>query len=445
MIEPALRDEAFLQNVREAQSIRSSFHLWWLGQSGFLVQWQGAHLLLDPYLSDSLTRKYANTDKPHVRMTARVIAPDRLDFINLVTSSHQHTDHFDPETLQPLLRLNPQLKLVVPEANRTAAAARLDVPPETLTGLDAGQSVSAAGFTLTAVPAAHETVEKDELGQCKFLGYVVEFGPWTIYHSGDTVPCDGMIALLSRWKIDLALLPINGRHHARRVAGNLDGPEAATLAKAVGARLVIPCHYEMFEFNTASPDQFVRAAESLRQPCRLLRAGERWTSAELGLKPFKTKRLALVPQTREEVRAEIERMRPEDKTEVSPAWLALLDNSSPLDPWVHGFRIVHQASQIVIGQCGFKGPPDADGTVEIAYGIAPEHQGQGYATEAAEALTRYAFEDPHVHIVRSHTRPEQNASTRVLAKCGFQWIGEVVDPDDGLVWRWEKQRADSRP
>ena len=95
MIKPSLQDDALLADIREAASDESRFHCWWLGQSGFLIQWQGRHLLFDPYLSDSLTRKYATTDKPHVRMTERVIAPKRLDFINVVTSTHNHTDHLD--------------------------------------------------------------------------------------------------------------------------------------------------------------------------------------------------------------------------------------------------------------------------------------------------------------------------------------------------------------
>src|SRR5882762_5291192 len=118
MIKPALQNDLFLAEVAEAREDVEHFHLWWLGQSGFLLQWQGRHLLFDPYLSDSLTQKYANTDKPHVRLTARVVAPERLDFINVVTSSHAHTDHLDRETLGPLLRVNPRLELVIPEANR---------------------------------------------------------------------------------------------------------------------------------------------------------------------------------------------------------------------------------------------------------------------------------------------------------------------------------------
>src|SRR5205085_4024880 len=85
-------------------------------------------------------------------------------------------------------------------------------------------------------------------------------------------------------------------------------------------------------------------------------------------------------------------------------------------------------------KCAFKGPPGADGAVEIAYGVAPEHQGKGYATEAAEALVNYAFGSGQVRVVRAHTLPEPNASTRVLTKCGFRRVGEVIDPEDGLMW-----------
>jgi L-ascorbate metabolism protein UlaG (beta-lactamase superfamily) len=282
MIEPVLRDEAFLASVAGANFGGPAFHLWWLGQSGFLIQWQGRHLLLDPYLSDSLTRKYAQTDKPHVRMTARVIAPERLDFLDLVTSSHHHTDHLDAETLLALFRVNPGLPLIIPEANRALVSERLlGVGSERLVGLDAGSSATIAGFTVTGIPAAHEDLEQDELGRFKFLGYVVQFGPWALYHSGDTILYDGLLEWLRRWKIDLMLLPINGRHPARRVAGNLDGREAVRLAHQAGARLVMPCHFEMFEFNTASPDGFVEAAAECQQPCRVLRCGEHWHSAEL--------------------------------------------------------------------------------------------------------------------------------------------------------------------
>ena len=277
MIQPLQSGDAFLADVRRARKELDTLHMWWLGQSGFLVQWQGRHLLFDPYLSDSLTKKYADTDKPHVRMTARVVAPGRLGFVDVATSTHNHTDHLDAETLGPLREANPDVRLVVPEANRAFAADRLGVAPETLVGLDAGTSVTVAGFKLTGVPAAHEELEQDEHGRHRFLGYIAEAGPWTLYHSGDTMRYDGMTDVLSAWDVDVAMLPINGKKPERHVAGNLDGPEAAALAKEIGAGLVIPCHYEMFEFNTAPPDAFAEACEKLGQPCRVLEAGERWS------------------------------------------------------------------------------------------------------------------------------------------------------------------------
>src|SRR5438128_4816159 len=148
VIKPWLQDEAFLADVADARKDWEQFHLWWVGQSGFLLQWRGRHLLFDPYLSDSLTKKYANTDKPHARMTGRVVAPERLKVIDVVTSSHNHTDHLDPETLVPLLRGNSNLELIIPEANREFVVDRLQVPAELPRGLDAGQFTTVAGFKI---------------------------------------------------------------------------------------------------------------------------------------------------------------------------------------------------------------------------------------------------------------------------------------------------------
>lgn len=278
MIQPILKDEAFLADVSSAGEDESRFHCWWLGQSGFLIQWRGKHLLFDPYLSDSLTRKYAETDKPHVRMTERVIAPEKLDFIDVVTSTHNHTDHLDAETLGPLLELNPELELIIPEANRVFVADRLGIEPVKPRGMSLGRRIPVGGFEIHGVPAAHEALETDSDGNHRFMGYVARFGSWTVYHSGDTVLYDGMEVLLKRWSIDLALLPINGRLPERRVSGNLWGREAAKLAHDIGVRMVIPCHFEMFEFNTESPDEFVDHCNELEQPFRVLRAGERWSS-----------------------------------------------------------------------------------------------------------------------------------------------------------------------
>ena len=117
-------ETSFLNSVNKYKDDMKNFNVWWLGQSGLLIQWQGKHLLMDPYLSDSLTKKYAKTDKPHKRITERVVNPLKMDFINVVTASHGHTDHLDPETLLPLVKSNNNMDLIVPAAEIELAVDR---------------------------------------------------------------------------------------------------------------------------------------------------------------------------------------------------------------------------------------------------------------------------------------------------------------------------------
>lgn len=289
MKQPFLHDDAFLADVAAtaartiAASAGDSLHLWWLGQSGFLLLHAGSFVVLDPYLSDSLTRKYAGTDKPHTRMTHRVVDPARLDFISAVTSSHNHTDHLDPDTLAALVAANPGIQMLCPEANRATVRQRSGLPDERITGFDHHDNengmpiwfqIPGTPFSVTPVPAAHETLERDKAGRLVFLGFLIRAGAFTLYHSGDTILFEGLEKLLRPHAVDVALLPINGRAPERRVAGNLWGREAAQLAHAIGARQVVPCHYDMFEFNTATPDEFARTCESLGQPFTVLQQGE---------------------------------------------------------------------------------------------------------------------------------------------------------------------------
>lgn len=275
MKKPLVQGRDFLSDIARAGREPDRLHLWWLGQSGFLIRWEKTHLLVDPYLSDSLTKKYATTDKPHVRMTERVIKPEDLAFVDIVTSSHNHTDHLDPETIKPLLEGNPSLHVIVPAANRLFAADRLAVPPERLTAINSRDPVEIASFVFYSVPAAHEALEADEKGNHHYIGLIIGAGPWTLYHAGDTVPYQGMGEYLHKWHVDVALLPINGRSPERRVAGNLSAREAVELAREMDAGLVVPCHYDMFEFNTVSPDEFEAAARAAEVPYRILQNGER--------------------------------------------------------------------------------------------------------------------------------------------------------------------------
>ncbi len=275
MIAAFQKDDALLADIRATSNEQSGFRLWWLGQSGFLLQWRGRHLLFDPYLSDSLTRKYAETDKPHVRMSERAIDPARLDFIDIVTSSHNHTDHLDADTLRPILSVNPDIRLVVPEANRAFVADRLGCEAGFPIGMNDTFVKDIGEFRFYGIPAAHNEVERDDLGQCKYLGYVVEFGGNRIYHSGDTLWFRGLEDILMPFAVDVAMLPINGNRPERRVAGNLSAEEAAQLGKDMGAGCVIPHHYHLFEFNTEDPELFEQEARRYGIPHKVLSIGEK--------------------------------------------------------------------------------------------------------------------------------------------------------------------------
>lgn len=276
LIKAILKDEALIADMDRLQSVENGFQLWWLGQSGFLLQWKGKRVLLDPYLSDSLTTKYAATDKPHTRMSELVLQPELLRNISIMSSSHNHTDHLDADTLVPVLKNNPGIQFIIPDANRAFVAERVKCAFDFPVGLNDGRSVAIGDFIFHGIPASHNEIDRDENGQCRYMGYVIEFGPYKVYHSGDTLWFNEMPDLLLPFAVDVAILPINGNKPERKVAGNLDCKEAALLGKTIHAEVVIPCHYDLFSFNTADVNEFVTAASAIGQPFRVLKMGERY-------------------------------------------------------------------------------------------------------------------------------------------------------------------------
>lgn len=281
MIQAVIKDDDFIAQVQQYENDKKYFHLWWLGQSGYLLLWQGKKLLIDPYLSDSLTKKYAVTPKPHTRMSERVVNPELLKNISIVSSSHNHTDHLDAETLIPVIKNNPGISFIIPEANRSFVAGRAQTAEAFPSGMNEGKQITVGDFTFHGIAAAHNNVDRNEKGECLYMGYIIQFGNYAIYHSGDTLWYAGLEKILRPFQIDLALLPINGNDPARGVAGNLNVQEAADLAKAADIQHVIPCHYDMFTFNTANSADFAAKAEAVQQAYTILPIGGHWSSEVL--------------------------------------------------------------------------------------------------------------------------------------------------------------------
>jgi L-ascorbate metabolism protein UlaG (beta-lactamase superfamily) len=141
-------------------------------------------------------------------------------------------------------------------------------------GMDDGKNIKIGNFEIIGLPAAHNSLEKDERGQCKFMSFVVNFGDYAVYHSGDTLWYEGLEKTLKSYNLDLAFLPINGNKPERKVAGNLSFQEAAELGKMADIKCVVPHHYHLFEFNTEDPENFKIACEKIGTPHKILELGE---------------------------------------------------------------------------------------------------------------------------------------------------------------------------
>ncbi|EPX83710.1 putative Zn-dependent hydrolase of the beta-lactamase fold protein [Rubellimicrobium thermophilum DSM 16684] len=246
--------------------------LTWLGQAGFWIDTGHHRLLIDPYLSDSLARKYAGRRHDHRRMMPPPITPEALPRPDLVLVTHAHTDHMDPDTLGPLAARCPDLPFVVPAACEAIARERIGAGAR-LVLVDAGERIEPLpGLRLTVLPAAHETRDTDAQGRHLFLGYAVGFADTILYHSGDCVPFAGLEGLLCDLSPGIVLLPVNGRDAARREAGipgNFTLEEAVALAQKAGAAVLVPHHFGLFAFNTCEPAAIDRLAAVTDRPAIL--------------------------------------------------------------------------------------------------------------------------------------------------------------------------------
>ncbi len=246
--------------------------LYWLGQAGFWIE-TGAHrILIDPYLSDSLARKYLGQANNHKRMMPPPFTVEALPRPDIVLVTHAHTDHMDPDTLGPLAKRFPDLPFVVPAAKEAVARERIGAWAE-LISADAGQELTLlTGLSLRVFPAAHETLQTNEAGQHLFLGFGIVGPNLRVYHSGDCVPFAGLSEAISQFGPDIALLPVNGRDPVRLAAGI---PGNFTLAEAVSLSAnipyLVPHHFGMFAFNTLDPAEIDAEVERQKGRPTILR------------------------------------------------------------------------------------------------------------------------------------------------------------------------------
>ena len=222
--------------------------------------------MIDPYLSDSLAEKYKNSKFPHTRMMPSPIHPEDVRPLDYVLCSHRHSDHMDPGTLPFLAKNNPDCRFIVPRAEIRIARER-GIPHDQLIPANVGENISLQeSIHLEIVASAHESIETDENGNHRYLGFVINFGDLIIYHSGDGVPYKGLAEFLAQHSPDIAFLPVNGRDELRQrngFAGNFTFDESIELCLSAGIPIIVAHHFGMFDFNTISQQEIDKKLKNI--------------------------------------------------------------------------------------------------------------------------------------------------------------------------------------
>ena len=268
--------------------------LWYLGQSGFALKTKELLVFFDPVFADM-----RDLDGTTLRYYPSPFSPEEAvrTGVSFVFCSHDHLDHLQPETVVPMAKAQPKLKIVIP-APSVRKAVSLGVPEDQIIAAHAEQLIRLPdGCICTPIPAAHETYELDENGDHRALSYIFRTSDgMKLFHAGDAVVTPELVERLQmEHGLDAALLPINGADYKRRlrgVVGNMNSREAADLAHDIDADLVIPCHYDMIFQNGEDPLHF---AEYMRiyypeKKFHILSLGERFllTPACIGVVPQTT-------------------------------------------------------------------------------------------------------------------------------------------------------------
>jgi L-ascorbate metabolism protein UlaG (beta-lactamase superfamily) len=241
--------------------------------AGYAIKTASILFYIDLYLSEHLTAKYANSDKPHIRMTEAPLRGGDISRAEWVFASHKHSDHLDPGTLPVLFAASPDAKLILPAA-LIEHAVSLGLSRERLIPTRGDETFSIGSMTVHSLPSAHPNFDYSQRDEYPFLGFVFEVDEVTLYHSGDTLAYDGLATRLQRFDLDIAFLPINGGY-VPGTPPNMNIAEAVELAKQVKPRLVIPHHYDMFTFNTADVNEFAALAAEKDVPHRVLHCSQK--------------------------------------------------------------------------------------------------------------------------------------------------------------------------
>jgi L-ascorbate 6-phosphate lactonase len=250
--------------IRETQVAPGSLAIFWLGQAGFAFKSAGGKIVYtDPYLTDYVQRALPEYGLGFKRVMPKLVEPDEVE-ADYVVSTHSHQDHLDVDALPGLLK-NPRVHFIgSPDCRKVYLEA--GAPEGRFTILHKGETLKLGDFSLIGVYADHGELAPDA------LGVLLNFGGIKVWQVGDTAFRPDQWQDIFAEGVDIVLPPINGAF------GNLNGTEAAKLAHAAHARVVIPCHFWMFAQHLGNPGEFLDACKEFAPEVRplLLTQGERF-------------------------------------------------------------------------------------------------------------------------------------------------------------------------
>ncbi|MBW3624056.1 MAG: MBL fold metallo-hydrolase [Armatimonadetes bacterium] len=247
MADVKLTGPALIDDIARTRPEEGTLAFWWMGQASYIYK-GSCVIYLDPYLTPSPARQ-----------TPPLLKYEEVTNADLILCTHDHLDHIDPDTLPPVMKASPQAILVVPRPH-LRRVLDLGIPEERVVGLSHMEMFERDGVHLTALKSKHEAFDEHAEHGFPFLGYVVETNDYSFYHSGDTVPYEGLLTSLQEMMPHAVFLPINGRdaeRFQRNCLGNMTFQEAVDLAGEVGAAWAIPHHWDMFRGNQEDPQKFV--------------------------------------------------------------------------------------------------------------------------------------------------------------------------------------------
>jgi L-ascorbate metabolism protein UlaG (beta-lactamase superfamily) len=264
MLQPVKSGSELIEEID--RTLTATPALWWLGHAGFIVRFANITFYVDPCFSELPGR---------TRLTAAPLSPGEIRHADMIFATHAHPGHLDAAAVTAMLASSRSARLVLPKSAADAANAA-GIPYNRMTSTDSGLRIEYFKDNLYgrvySVPSAHPKLDWTQTGGYPYLGYLIRFGRWTVYHAGDCTPYPELASHLRPFNVNVALLPIGG--------SNFSPSEAAQLAADIGAEWVAPMHYGTFDEDRETEFVTHMLGHRPEQRFRVFRVGEKWVVPE---------------------------------------------------------------------------------------------------------------------------------------------------------------------